>query len=267
MRVYVIFLMTGFLLTAWFAAGYAGDGRHALYTALLSDYVVDGRVNYKALCADTRLERYIQQLAATDPDTLPSKSARLAFWLNVYNAYTLKVICDNYPLGSINELHFGGRIIGHILGKTVWDRELVVVNHKKLTLNEVEHSIIRRKFGEPRIHFALVCAAQSCPPLLNEAFTAENLDEQLDHLGRRFLNDPRKNSFDLERRVARVSKIFDWFEEDFGDSDEEILRFIAQYLPTEIASDIQTHTEAWKIKHRPYDWSLNDVQAQSRGSR
>lgn len=127
-------------------------------------------------------------------------------------------------------------------------------------MNEIEHEIIRPKFKEPRIHFALVCAAMGCPPLLNEAFTGEKLDRQLDYLAKEFLNNPQKNEFDVEKRVTRISKIFDWYEKDFGDNKQDVLRFVADYLPQSLAQEIRANPDAWKVEYKDYDWSLNEVE-------
>ncbi len=238
----------------------AGSETHSLFTQILQDYVHTGLVDYRALCSDSRLEEYIGQLVKTNPDTIPTDEGKLAFWLNAYNAYTLKVICDNYPVESINDLHFGGLIIGTVLKKTIWDEDFVIINHEKMTLNEIEHEIIRPVFKDPRAHFGLVCASIGCPPLRNEAFEAAKLDEQLDDQGRKFLRDTSKNNFDLSERIARISKIFDWFSGDFGKNDAEILIYIAQFLPDDIAGAIRSNPKQWKVKHTKYDWDLNEIQ-------
>jgi hypothetical protein len=230
----------------------------SLFTEILRDYVHDGKVNYGALREDDRLDAYLTQLAATNPDTIADKQAQLAFWINAYNAYTLKVICDNYPVKSINDLHTGGLIIGTVLKKTIWDKELAVINGKKVTLNQIEHEIIRKRFNEPRIHFALVCAAKSCPPLRSEAFEAARLDEQLDDQGRVFFRQPDKNFFEPEKRIAHLSKIMEWYEGDFGKNDEEVLLYVAGFLPEDLAAGIRDNSQKWKIKYTQYDWSLNE---------
>jgi len=236
---------------------FSGD-RHQLFTQILSEYVHDGRVNYNELRNDKRLDEYLAQLAATNPDTIADKNAQLAFWINAYNEYTLKVICDNYPVKSINDLHTGGLIVGTVLKKTIWDKEFVVINRKHLSLNQIEHEIIRKRFKEPRIHFALVCAAKSCPPLRTEAFEAARLDEQLDDQGRVFFSQPDKNFFEPEKRVAHLSKIIDWYEGDFGKSDEEVLRYISRFLPEDLAVSIKADQKKWKIEYTDYDWGLNE---------
>ncbi len=231
---------------------------HGLFTAILRDYVSDGRVNYKDLCQDERLQAYIEQLAATNPDTITTEKAKLAFWINAYNAYTLKVICDHYPVKSINDLHTGGLIIGTLLKRTIWDKPFVIINNTKTTLNTIEHKIIRRRFRDPRIHFALVCAAQSCPPLRSEAYEGTRLDEQLDDQGKKFFSQKSKNYFELDKMTAHLSKILDWYGKDFGNNKEEVLLYIARFLSDDLAAAIKTNPKKWKIKYTKYDWNLNE---------
>ncbi len=231
---------------------------NSLFTEILQDYVKDGKVNYRALRADVRLDTYLAHLAATNPDILADKQAQLAFWINAYNAYTLKVICDNYPVKSINDLHTGGLIVGTTLKKTVWDRKLVTINDQKISLNYIEHEIIRPQFKDPRAHFALVCASKSCPPLRAEAFEGNKLDEQLDDQGRIFFSQSDKNYLELDKKIAHLSKILDWYARDFGKNDEEVLLYVSRFLPAELAADIQATPKKWKIKYTKYDWSLNE---------
>lgn len=231
---------------------------HGIYTGVLRAHVRGGHVDYAALCHDDRLTDYLTALSATIPDSLADDSSRLAFWLNAYNAFTLKAICDDYPVGSINDLHFGGLVVGTALNKTVWDRKFVVINGEKLSLNDIEHEIIRKRFGDPRIHFALVCAAKSCPPLRSEAYVAGRLDEQLAEQARLFFRDVTKNRFDVDAKVAHLSKILDWYGDDFGSDRAERLMTIAPYLPAEVAAAIRRDPESWRISHVEYDWSLNE---------
>ena len=233
-------------------------GDHRLLTDLLAAYVDDGRVDYRRLCEDERLDAYLARVAATDADAIVDDDARLAFWINVYNAYTLKIICDGYPVDSINDLHFGGRIIGTVLKKTAWDKKFVVVGGDTFSLNDVEHKIIRPAFDEPRAHYALVCAAKSCPPLRPQAYEGDKLDAQLDDQARIFFADPIKNHFDADKKIAYLSKIMDWYKGDFGANDEELLLAIVSYLPAALADDICANPAAWDIKHTGYDWSLNE---------
>jgi hypothetical protein len=198
---------------------------HGLFTEVLRAYVNDGRVGYDELCRDRRLDEYLSLLANTDPASIIDDRERLAFWINVYNAYTLEIICDNFPVESINDIHFGGLIIGTVLNKTAWDKKVVVVGGEKYSLNHVEHKIIRPEFDDPRAHFAVVCASKSCPPLRAEAFEGVTLDE---------------------------------YKKDFGDNDKEVLLYVAQFLPERVAEAIRTEAESWDVKHTKYDWSLND---------
>lgn len=254
--------MTFLIVSLWMLSVSTVGAResHSLFAEILAEHVHNGFVNYQALIEDDRLETYLSQLAETDPDTIPTAKGQLAFWLNAYNAYTLKIICDNYPVKSINDLHFGGLIIGTVLKKTIWDKDFVIINGEKMTLNQIEHEIIRPVYKDPRAHFGLVCASLSCPPLRSEAFEGERLDEQLDDQARTFLSQETKNNFDSSRKIARVSKIFDWFSGDFGENDEEILLFIAKFLPDSIASSIKANPGDWKLKHTDYDWNLNEAK-------
>jgi len=248
------FLMFGFLSVA------PGDSQnpHAIFTTLLQEYVHDGQVDYQNLCDDDRLQIYLTQLENTDPDTIADKDARLAFWINAYNAFTLKVICDGYPVDSINDLHWGGLIVGTIFNKTIWDKKFIRIGGGKLSLNNIEHDIIRKQFDDPRIHFALVCAAKSCPPLRAEAYTGARLDEQLNEQARIFFGQESKNRFDVENKTAYLSKIMDWYDDDFADNDEGLLLYVAQFLPERVAEAIKADPHAWDIEHTHYDWSLNE---------
>ncbi len=256
MKIKIIFILLTFILGFFMNSGFSAQS-HELFTGILFDYVNEGEVNYQALCLDARLSVYIDRLSQTDPQVLASDQEKLAFWINAYNAYTLKIICDNYPLKSINELHKGGALLGKIIKRTVWDKKFVTINHKKMTLNDIEHKIIRPVFKDARVHFALVCAAKSCAPLRNEAYEAGILDKQLNEQGRIFLSQSHKNNFDLSAKVANISPIFSWFVQDFGGKDE-VLSFLADFLPNEISEAIKKDSKAWKIRHTYYDWGLNE---------
>lgn len=232
--------------------------QHEIFTEILTEHVLDGRVDYAAIAKDARLDAYLSTLAAADPDTIADNMERLAFWINAYNAYTLKVVSENYPVKSINDLHFGGLIIGTVLKRTVWHRKFAVVNGKALSLNNIEHDVIRKQFNEPRIHFALVCAAKSCPALRSEAYSGASLSEQLDDQAVKFFSNKKKNYFDPEKHVAHLSKIMDWYKDDFADNEEDLLRYVAQFLPQKLATSIRENPGEWHIKHTSYDWSLNE---------
>ena len=211
------------------------SAQHDAWNQLLQKHVTStGKVNYAGLQNDRQqLQTYLSQLSSTDlSEKNPSEA--LAFWINAYNAFTVELILANYPLGSIMELD----------GGSVWDRVWINLNGKKYSLNDIEHKIIRPQFKDPRIHFAVNCAASSCPPLLNQAYTGARLDEQLNNQTRKFINNTLFNQ--LDKRQLKLSKIFEWYGEDFGS------------LPTYISRYTQTTIDAKaSIDFLPYDWTLN----------
>lgn len=228
---------------------------HSAFSALLAEVVDErGFVDYGVLAADPApLDRYLGRLAATDPSAL-SDADRLAFWLNVYNAYTLKLIVDNYPIDSIHDVVSGAFIP---LVNTPFKVEFVTVGGETMTLDGVEHGTIREEFDEPRIHFALVCAARSCPPLRAEAYVGDRLDAQLDDQARRFLTNPAKNRIPADDETIRLSKIFDWFGGDFGDDDAARQAFLAPYFDGDVRDRLARG--AFDVEFLSYDWSLNDT--------
>lgn len=248
-------LMTSILATP--AAARAQDT--AIFTEILHGYVKEGNVDYKSLCADHRLGQYIQKISEADPDRLSNGQDKLAFWINAYNAYTLKVICDHYPVKSIKDLSSYG-LAAILLKTTVWDRDFVVIHGSRTTLNHIEHEVIRPQFRDPRAHFALVCASRSCPPLRSEAFEGAKLSAQLDDQARIFLSDPSRNRFDLTSKKAHLSKIFDWYGKDFGSNQNEMLTFISKFVKEPVASSLKNNSERWDVSFLEYDWSLNDLQ-------
>ena len=230
-------------------------GVHAPFDALLRDFVHDGRVDYRGMKGDeARLDGYLQALAAVDPGAL-GREARIAFWINAYNAFTLRLILDHYPgIGSIKEIPRGDR----------WKARRWRVNGRDYSLDEIEHQILR-KAGEPRMHFAIVCASFSCPDLRDGAYDADRLDAQLTEAVRGFLANPAKGlSFGDEpgrlygtNHVLRVSSIFDWFEGDFEAAAGSVVDFILPYAPEDSARYIRAHRDAIQVSHLDYDWSLN----------
>lgn len=262
MRNLFLFRFTGcsiLLLCLGLFPAYSGAAvDHQLFTQVLQDHVADGLVDYAALDDDVRLDQYLGQLSQTDPTKLPTVDERLTLWINAYNAYTLKLVADAYPIESIHDLGTGGRILGWLLNRSPWDIRFAEVGGEEYTLNEIEHEILRVEFDEPRIHFAIVCAAISCPPLRAEAYVPERLNEQLDAQTRQFVADRRSNRFDHGRQRAEVSPIFSWFEEDFGDDDSEVLLFLAEVASPKTGEAIRQAPEKWSLDYTHYDWSLND---------
>ncbi len=237
----------------------ADEGQHRLYTELLREYVDDaGLVNYRKLAEDERLPAYLQQLEQTDPSALSSDD-RQAFWYNAYNAFTLQLIADHYPLKSIHELHksisWKLAVVG---GKSIWDADLVTINGKTMSLFDIEKREIWDAFGDARAHFALVCAAKSCPKLRREAYEGYKLDQQLDDQARLFLGNAAKNSYDVEARKASLSQIFNWYKKHFGKNRKKRILYIAQYVPEDVAKSMRANPSSWKIRHLSYDWDLNE---------
>ncbi|RMG79178.1 MAG: DUF547 domain-containing protein [Bacteroidetes bacterium] len=209
---------------------------HATWDALLKKHVsVDGRVNYSGFKANkAKLEKYLDLLAQTPPQKNWPRAKEMAYWINLYNAATIKLIVDNMPLKSIKDLD-GGK---------VWDRKWIKVGSKVYSLNNIENDILRPKFKDARIHFAVNCAAKSCPPLWNRAWTAQNLERQLDDRARIFINNDRFNQ--LHGMKIRISPIFQWYAADFGD----LITFLNKYAIDNIPSNVE-------ITYQDYDWSLN----------
>ena len=235
------------------------NDQHLLFTQILNDYVFNGLVNYIKLKDDKRLDKYLEQLENTNPDNLLTDDDKLAFWINAYNAYTLKFIVEEYPVESINDLHWGGLYLGSLLGTTIWDDEKIIINGKRLSLNNIEHDIARKIFNEERVHFVMVCASYSCPPLRDEAYEGIKLNEQLNEQARIFFNDETKNKFDLKKRIAYLSKIFDWYDDDFGKDKNEILIYVSQYLDENLAKQIKDNINEWQIDYLSYNWDLNEL--------
>lgn len=207
---------------------------HAAFSDLLKRYVsAAGNVDYVGLKKEhAALDAYITTLSANTPSSSWSRNEKLAYWINVYNAVTLDLILDNYPLVKITDLEKG----------KPWDKKLVTLGDDRYTLNQIENEIIRPQFNEPRIHFAVNCAAASCPPLRNEAFVASKLEAQLEEQTRNFLRNEAYNA--LSGKTLRASKIFDWYGEDFGD----LVEFIGKYINLPSGTSIE-FTE--------YNWLLN----------
>lgn len=211
---------------------------HALFNQLLQQHVsIDGKVNYKGFQADrSKLDLYLDQLKNAKAIESWNKEEQLAFYINAYNSFTIQLILDHYPVKSINDI------------AQPWDKKFFTIQGKKMSLNELEHEILRKKFDEPRIHFAIVCASFSCPQLRNEAFIANKINSQLEDQTRKFLSDKKRNLISGER--AEVSKIFSWFKADFT-KNGSLVDFINEYAEVKISKKT-------KIRFLPYNWSLNE---------
>ena len=226
---------------------------HSTWDALLRKYVdTAGNVDYttwKRSAADVRtLDQYLNTLSAADPRQRSTKNAALAFWINAYNALTIQGILREYPTTSIR--NHTARLYGY----NIWKDLLLVVGDGQYSLEQIEHEVLR-KMGEPRIHFAIVCASHSCPRLLNEAYTADKLQQQLAANTQNFFANPE--NFRYQNGTFFVSSILKWFAEDFGNNSAAQLRTIAPHLPDR-ASQQAALRGAGRIVYLDYDWSLND---------
>ncbi|MBZ0167754.1 MAG: DUF547 domain-containing protein, partial [Candidatus Omnitrophica bacterium] len=242
------------------SASTAQEQAHQLWNGVLAEHVREGEIDFARLCRDPRLGRYTDYLSRTDPDAMADNNDKFAFWLNVYNAYSLQAICKEYPIKSINDLNFGGLIVSVLLKKSVWDQPMVVVNNKEYTLREVDHEILRPTFKDARIQFAIACGAIGCPPSRSEAYEGSVLDAQLDDQTKRFINDASLNSFNTAKRQANLSPLFNWSKKDFGNNDAELLAFIAKYVPGDLSRSLTKDADSWKIKYNKYDLTLNDAK-------
>lgn len=224
---------------------------HGPWSAMLSSYVTDGLVDYDAFRRDPRFAAYLQSLGRVTPSRL-SSDERLAFWINVYNAYTIELINSRNERASIRNIN---KRLG-ITFRSPWAEPIVRVDGRTLTLDDVEHEIIRKQFTDPRIHVALVCAALGCPPLRAEAFVAERLSAQLDDQARRFFATRAKNRVDVASRTVYGSPIFTWYRVDFGDTLAGVGRFWATYIDDPAAQALLRSGE-FRWVDTEYDWSLN----------
>jgi uncharacterized protein DUF547 len=226
----------------------------AAYDGVLQRHVTaHGKVRYGDLRNNLEpLDSFVRQIAAVSPhshpELFPDNKAELAYWINTYNSLVLWAFASEYPEGK-------NRLSGLIGRGLFFYKRKFPVGGKKLTLAQIENDIVREEFDEPRIHFALVCASESCPWLANRAYTAAAIEEMLEAETRRFLNQDRNVQIDREARVLHLSKLFDWYGKDFGATEAQRLAFVARYRKD---GEILTRGK-WRIRHFGYDWSPNDA--------
>jgi hypothetical protein len=244
-------------LPVW-AAGTTFD--HSAWDRVLKAYVSQiGEVDYAALKAHRQdLGAYVAALGASSPanqpDLFPSRADELAYWINAYNAFVMKGVVDKYPTRSVRDL---GALYGF------FRRKDYVAGGEKISLQTIENDILRKKYADPRIHFAIVCASISCPKLSREAFTAANLDAQLDHLAREYFTEERNLSIDTKTGTVTLSAILDWYKQDFAAQVNQppgpaaLLAYVRRYVAGPRKSALESLTQP-KVKFREYDWSIND---------
>lgn len=245
----VMFVLT--LLSISSPAAEPFDQTHGKYARVLAATVRDGRVDYAKLkAAPAELDAYLKDagdVSAADFSKW-NKGERLALLLNLYNAQTLRLIVDNYPLKTI-------RSIG-IMPGAAWRGLIVRFGGQMMSLEHLENKIIRPEYKEPRIHFALVCAAVSCPPLRGEPYVGSRLGEQLDDQARRFLATAESNRFDAARNTLHLSQIFDWYKADFTSSAGSVANYVKPFLPKP-QRDALADPAKVKVQFTDYDWALN----------
>jgi hypothetical protein len=241
------------------------DQTHAGWSALLARHLQDGRFDYKALSeARGDLDLYLLALGGVRREQFDTwtREQKYAFWINAYNAFTVHLVLTRYPVGSIKD-------IGSLVAP-VWKKRFIPLGHLALedsqdpiSLDTIEHEVLRPRFEDARVHAAINCASESCPPLAATAYTAEQLEQQLDTAVRNWLADPTLNRFDGEQRRLEVSAIFDWFESDFERDAGSVRAWIARYAPEQEARWLAEEGKV-EIDYLPYSWKLNDTQAQAR---
>ena len=227
------------------------SAQHCEWTRLLEAYVVpnaDGvtRFDYGALQANTddraKLDAYIA--AFTDTDLSATTNANFATWANLYNAITVRYIVEKYPLDSIRD--------GYIVGP--WKRIKTVIGGETVSLDDIEHQILRPRFEDPRVHYAVNCASYGCPNLMPQAWEAATLDDDLDAAARAYVNHAR--GVTVTAKGLTVSNIYKWFQDDFGGSKAGVVDHLLTYAEPDLAEAIRANP---KIRKYQYDWSLNDI--------
>jgi hypothetical protein len=236
------------LVLGWALAAASGARAEAVdygtYAELLQAHVRDGVVDYAGFKADeARLDDYLARNGRVNPESL-SREDRFAYYINAYNAWTIKLILTGYPgVKSIKDL-------GSLL-QSPWKKPFVKIDGRTLTLDEIEHSILRPQFKDARVHFAIVCASKGCPPLMAQPYRGAVLDEQLNRVTTAFLNRP--GNYRLEGDRFEVSSIFKWFGEDFGN----LFDFYIRYAQGDLKQALQSGRDRIRIGYLDYDWSLN----------
>ncbi|MGB7291342.1 MAG: DUF547 domain-containing protein [Thermodesulfobacteriota bacterium] len=256
------------------------DHTHSDFDSLLKSFVHDSRVDYKGIMKSSdKLNAYLRQLGSVGETSYEnwSEEQKLAFWINAYNAFTIKAIVDNYPIKrgfTVKGLFVPSNSILQIPG--VWSDLKFRAVGRLVTLEEIEHEILRKQFSEPRIHFAINCASKGCPDLRSEAYRPDIIYRQLESQAIDFINDPVKGVIiDRENNRVRLSKIFKWFGEDFiknygntemfsgrNEKENAVLSVVVRYLQDEDKKEF-VRGNNFKISYLSYDWSLNEINVKA----
>lgn len=237
-----------------------GTVDHTVWDNLLKAHVrqdANGldRVDYVAIAgaSSTALASYLDRLCAVDVGRL-TWAEQFAFWCNLYNGLTVKVVADHYPVRSIKDIALGGSIAASLTGGP-WKAKLANVGDMTLSLDDIEHTILRGVFKDPRLHYAINCASVGCPNIGTEALIGSRLDEQLDRAARAFINGPRGARIESGKLV--LSGIFKWYRRDFGGDERAVLAHIARFASPAVAERMSGKT----VHDYPYDWRLNDIDS------
>lgn len=221
------------------------DFSHQPLNDVLRAHVKHGHVDYPAIAADPRFAVYLRRLERVNPDDIATRDARLAFWINAYNALAIQgILLGDSPLSTTGKYRF-------------FIKRKFIVGGGELNLWGLEHKLLL-PLAEPRVHFAINCASLSCPPLRAGAYTAAALDRELDEAARMFINDPERNRFDRRDKVARLSMIFDWYADEFERSAGSVQRYLARYVD-DAALARELSADGYRVEYLPYDWSLNGI--------
>mgnify|MGYP001264470643 CR=1 FL=1 len=219
---------------------------HKVFDELLAAHVRDGAVDYPAIQSDERLRAYLSQLDQVDPKAFMTRNQQLAFWINAYNAFAIKGILDGY-----SPMTYWGRY-RYFIGKGYR------IGGETINLYDLERQVLIKQFHEPLMHFAIVCASRSCPKLQPWIYEPNQLDIQLDRVARAFINDPTLNRFDSINKVASLSMIFKWFDDDFSEAAGSVLTYVARYVnDPELVQDLMQSD--YRIEYLEYDWNLNGI--------
>ncbi|MFQ5708815.1 MAG: DUF547 domain-containing protein [bacterium] len=218
------------------------DGQKRL-DRVLKRFVRDGLVDYQAIAKDEDFQQFLAWLETARPESLQTKEERLAFWINAYNASAIAGVIRHFPLKKVLEVD------------GFFSKEQHAVAGSTYTLDQIEKEILFKKFGDPRLHFVLVCAAKSCSGLPSEAYSGPTVLRKMDEVARAFLNNPRKNRLDRSNKIFYLSQIFNWYASDFTGNGTTVLSFIEPFLSADKRAFISRNKV--EIKYLEYDWSLN----------
>ncbi len=216
---------------------------HSEWSAILDKFVSsDGKVDYRGMRKKARnFNQYLDYISLNPPASNWNENEKLCYWINAYNAFTVKLILDHYPLKSIKDISDGPPMVD-----SPWDLKFFKIGGVDFDLNTIEHEILRKEFNEPRIHFAINCASYSCPKLRDEAYLPKYLEAQLEDQARYFINNNNKNQ--ISKEEMKLSSIFNWFNGDFT-KEGSLHAFLKKYN--------QEVTDGSKVSYLEYNWELN----------